>query len=79
MKVNLFSDVFSEQCKTIANDSTLTRSVISRLHQEFFFSFDSFNDEITRIIWFLDPNEAYRYDEISICILKFCVIVVLTL
>ena len=64
---------FSQQCNTIDTDITpfcsIDFEITSRISP-----FDICNDEITRIIRYLDPNKTHEYDGISICMLYYALL-----
>ena len=70
-KANLFNELFTQQCNTIENDSTLPNDLVFETTERIS-SFDIYKDEITKIIRSLDPNKAHGHDGTSIRMLKLC-------
>ena len=71
VKANLFNDFFREQCRPIANDSSLpnnqTIETVARLSD---INIDT--GTIIKVIRSLDPNKAHGCDGISIRMVKLC-------
>ena len=70
-KENHFNAFFTSQCTPISNSTTLL--LVTTHVTNASLSFISFNDQdILKIIHFLNINKAHVYDDISIRLLKIC-------
>ena len=70
-KANLFNNVFSKQCSTILNNSSLSTNLTFETENRLS-TFDFSTGDIMEIIKALDPNKTYGQDRISICMIKLC-------
>ena len=71
-KANLFNDVFSKQCSTILNNSSLSTNLTFETENRLS-TFDFSTGDIMKIIKALDPNKTYGQDRISVRMIKLCV------
>ena len=75
VKTNLFNELFIEQCRRIANDSSFpnnqTTETVARIS-----GINIDTDIIIKLIATVDPNKAHGWDGMSICMLKLCAIVI---
>ena len=70
-KANHFNDFFVSQCTPVSSNSTLPLVATSLTNASL--SSVSFNDQdILKIIHFLNINKAHGYDDISIRLIKMC-------
>ena len=70
-KAELFNSFFAKQCSLIKNSSKLP-SLLHYLTDNRLSSVRFSQDDIAKIIQNLDPDKAYRHDNISIRMLKIC-------
>ena len=68
---NIFNKFFAEQCTPLKNGSILPSS-LEFLTQERLCSLNFSNDEILKLIRFLNVHKAHRYDDISTRMIKRC-------
>ena len=70
-KARLFNDFFASKCTPMTNDRSLPRLVA--LNSETSLSAIHFNnDDILKIIIYLDFSKAHGHDNISIKMIKIC-------
>ena len=70
-KVDIFNNLFQEQCTPLKNDSKLPSNQIY-LTQSKLVSLDFNEDEVLKIIRSLNIHKAHGYDDISIRMMKIC-------
>ena len=69
LKANLFNDDFSKKCTAIGNNSSILANITFRIHK-LISLFESFLDDIAKVIRSLDLKKANGIDDVSICIIK---------
>ena len=72
-KANIFNEYFASQCNTINNNSVLP-STLNHLTNDKLSSFNISSEFIFQLIKNLDQNKAHGNDEISVKMLKLCVL-----
>ena len=70
-KAEIFNSFFPEQCSFLNNSNKLLSAFLKRTEKVISSILLSSND-IAKIIWDLDPNEAHGHNMISIRMLKIC-------
>ena len=70
-KAKIFNSFFAEQCSLMNNSSKLPSTLLKRT-DKLISSISFSSNNISRIIWDLDPNKADGHDMISVCMLKIC-------
>ena len=70
-KAEIFNSFFPEQCSFLNNSNKLLSAFLKRT-EKVISSISLSSNDIAKIIWDLDPNEAHGHNMISIRMLKIC-------